>query len=443
MDFTPHTQSDVDRMLGAVGLAEPDDLFAHIPASVRIQGALDLPEPLAETEVMDMVDALAAMNRPDLVSFAGGGIYDHFLPPVVRALTMRSEFVTAYTPYQAEVAQGVLQTLFEFQSMVAALTGMEVANASLYDGATAAVEALNMAVAATRRSVIWVSRGLSPRIREALVTLAGARDIEIIDHPMVGGKTVWDEEAPEPAALMFGQPNYLGVVESYADVVTFAKERGALSIASIDPMTMGLLHRPGEAGCDIAVAEGQSLGNPMSFGGPLVGLLATNLDHVRRIPGRLIGKTFDADGRTAYAMTLRTREQDIRREKASSNICTNQTLNAIGSAVAMAWLGPEGLRDVGEQSAQKAHYLARRLTQLSGVQLANDAAFVREFAVLLPIEPEDAIEAMADHGFLAGIPLSKDYPELPGGLLIAVTEKRTKAELDAYTEALGEVLSNG
>ena len=275
------------------------------------------------------------------------------------------------------------------------------------------------------------------------MTLEGGRDIEIIEHPMVGGKTVWDKEAPEPAALMFGQPNYLGVVESYAEVVALAKDRGALSIASIDPMTMGLLRRPGEAGCDIAVAEGQSLGNPMSFGGPLVGLLATNLDQVRRIPGRLIGKTSDADGRTAYAMTLRTREQDIRREKASSNICTNQTLNAIGSAVAMAWLGPEGLRDVGEQSAQKSHYLARRLTQLPGVQLANDAAFVREFTVLLPIEPEDAIVAMADHGFLAGIPLSKDYPELPGGMLIAVTEKRTKAELDAYTEALGEVVSDG
>jgi glycine dehydrogenase subunit 1 len=442
MDFTPHTDADIALVLERLGLNEPADLFSHIPERVRLTGPLSLPKPLAEAEVMRLVDGYAATNR-SLVCFAGGGVYDHFLPPVVRALTMRSEFVTAYTPYQAEVSQGVLQALYEYQSMVCALTGMEVANASLYDGATAAVEAVNMAVAATKRSVIWVSRALSPRTRETLRTFEEARGIEVVEHPVVGGRTAWDTEAYEPAALVFGQPNYLGVIEEYDTAVDEARRHGALAIAAVDPMTLGLLRTPGDAGCNIAVGEGQSFGNPMSYGGPLVGLLATTLKQVRRIPGRLVGQTVDADGRTAYAMTLRTREQDIRREKASSNICTNQSLNAVAAAIHLAWLGPEGLAETAMQSAQKAHYLAKQLAQLPGVQLANDADFVREFAVLLPIEPEDAILAMGDRGYLAGIPLSSDYPELPGGLLVAVTEQRTREELDGYVAALREVIAGG
>ncbi len=443
MDFTPHTDADVTRMLGSIGLETPDDLFAHLPAAVRLTADLDIPEPLAEIDVMAMVDGYGKQNRSDLVCFAGGGIYDHMLPPVVRALTMRPEFVTAYTPYQAEASQGVLQTLYEYQSMVAAVTGMEVANASLYDGATAAVEALNVAVVARRRPAVWVSRGVSPRIRETLATFSRAEGIELVEHPLVAGRTAWAADAtPEPAALMFGQPNYLGVIEDYDAAVGLAHDRGAMAITSVDPMTLGVLRTPGAAGCDIVVAEGQPFGNPMSFGGPLVGLFAARLADVRRIPGRIVGRTADKDGQVAFAMTLRTREQDIRRAKASSNICTNQTLNAIGAAIHLAWLGPDGLAEVGEQAAQKAHYLARRLRQLPGLQLANDGAFVREFAVLLPIDPEEAVLAMAEHGFLAGIPLSTDYPELPGGLLVAVTEQRTKDQLDGYVAALGEVLSS-
>ncbi len=441
MDFTPHTDADVDRLLAAVGLAEPADLFAHLPASVRVDDELDLPAPLAEAEVMALVDGLAAKNRSGLVCFAGGGVYDHHIPPVVRSLTMRPEFVTAYTPYQAEASQGVLQALYEYQSMICEITGMEVANASLYDGATAAVEAMNMAIAATKRDTVWVSRALSPRIREALATFA-AVGVRIVEHPVVGGRTAWAVDAgPEPAAVMFGQPNYLGVVEDYDAAVALAHDAGALAIARVDPMTLGVLRRPGDAGCDVVVAEGQPLGNPMSYGGPVVGIFAARLDLVRRIPGRLVGRTVDADGRIAYAMTLRTREQDIRREKASSNICTNQTLNAIASAVHLGWLGPAGLAAVGEHSAHKARYLADRLDQLPGVQLANDAAFVREFAVLLPLDPQEAVLAMADRGFLAGIPLSGDYPDLPGGLLVAVTERRTRDELDAYADAMKEVVA--
>ncbi len=444
MDFTPHTSADVDRMLASLGLSEPADLFAHLPEEVRLARPLEVPPPLSEPEVMALVAGYGAKNRRGLVCFAGGGIYDHHLPPVVRALTMRPEFVTAYTPYQAEASQGVLQALYEFQSMVCDITGMEVANASLYDGATAAVEAMNLAVAATRRNAVWVSRGLNPRTREALATFATAESIEIVEHPTVGGRTAWAADAaPEPAALIFGQPNYLGVIEDYADAVDTAHDLGALAVAAVDPMTLGVLRTPGSAGCDLVVAEGQPLGNPMSFGGPVVGLFAATLDLVRRIPGRLVGRTVDADGRPAYVMTLRTREQDIRRERASSNICTNQSLNAIAAAVQLAWLGPGGLAEVGFQSAHKARYLAKRLGQLPGVRLANDAAFVREFAVLLPIDPERAVAAMAARGFLAGIPLSGDYPELPGGLLVSVTERRTKAEMDGYADALKEVLADG
>jgi glycine dehydrogenase subunit 1 len=443
MDFTPHTDADVHAMLATLGLSEPDDLFAHLPAEVRVTGDLGLPDPLSELELMRHIDDLGARNTPGLVCFAGGGIYDHHLPPVVRALTLRPEFVTSYTPYQAEVSQGVLQALFEYQSMIAAITGLPVANASLYDGASAGLEAVNLAVGHTGRKGVWISRGLHPHTREIIATFARARELQIVEHPMVGGRTAWAPDAgPEPAAVVFSQPNHLGVIEDYDAAVTLAHGAGALAIAEVDPMLLGVLRSPGAAGCDIAFAEGQPLGNPMSFGGPVVGLFATTMELLRRIPGRLVGHTFDHEGRPAYTLTLRTREQDIRREKASSNICTNQTLNAIGAAVHLAWLGPNGLTEVGRQSMQKARYLASRVTEIRGVKLAVEAPFGREFPLLLPIDPHDAVAAMAERGFLAGIPLSGDYPELPGGLLVAVTEKRTRHQLDSYVEALEKVVSD-
>ena len=444
MDFTPHTESDVAMMLERVGLREPADLFAHIPSGALLDHGPGLPDPLSELELMQMVDALGRRNRSELTCFAGGGYYDHYLPPVVTALTMRPEFVTAYTPYQPEVSQGVLQALFEFQSMVCEITGMDVANASLYDGATSAVEAVNLAVAATGRNAVWVSQGVHPTTRETIATFAAARGIETVEHELVDGQTVWDELAqPAPAAVIVAQPNYLGVVEDYDRAAAVAHTAGALAVASVDPMTLGLLRNPGSAGFDLVVAEGQPLGNALSFGGPVVGLFATAAQHVRRIPGRLVGKTVDRDGNTAYVLTLRAREQDIRRAKASSNICTNQSLNALATAIHLAWLGPQGLREVGELSAQKAHYLAGRLLELPGIDRANEGRFVREFAVNLPIDPERMISAMADRGFLAGISLSGDYPGLPQGLLVAVTEKRSKGELDAYVTAMKEVLAHG
>ena len=444
MDFTPHTPADIDRMLATLGLGSSAELFSHLPPAVILARPLDLPGPLAEAEVLKHLGALAARNRADLACFAGGGIYDHYLPPVVRALTMRPEFVTSYTPYQSEVSQGVLQALFEYQSMVAAITGLPIANASLYDGATAALEAANMAVGATGRRGLWVSRGLAPQARRVLATFARARSLEVVEHDLADGRTAWNpDEVPEPAVVMFAQPNYLGVVEDYDAAVALARQTGALAAASIDPMLLGVLRSPGAAGCDIAFGEGQALGTPLSFGGPGLGLLATSADLMRRIPGRLVGRTHDEAGRVAYTLTLRTREQDIRREKASSNICTNEGLNALAAAVHLAWLGPEGLAETGRQSLQKAHYLAERLGALSGVRLAVGAPFAREFPVVLPVDPRMVLTAMAERGFLAGIALSADYPELPNALLVAVTEQRSRGELDRYAAALAEVVGRG
>ena len=441
MDFTPHTTADVERMLGTLGLRHPDDLFAHIPARLRTVPDAGLPAPLSEPEVMAHIAGLGQRVASDLVCFAGGGVYDHHLPPVVRALTLRPEFVTSYTPYQSEVAQGVLQALWEYQSMIAEITGLPVANASLYDGSSSGIEAVNLAVAETGRTTVWVSRGVDPRTREILETFGTARDVAIVEHPLLNGRTVWAaESAPPPAAVVFSQPNYLGVIEDYAEPVRLAHSLGALAVASFDPMLLGILRSPGDAGCDIAFAEGQPLGNPMSFGGPILGVFATTKALMRRIPGRLVGRTIDAAGRTAYTLTLRTREQDIRREKASSNICTNQSLNAIAAAVHLAWLGPEGLVEVGRQSTAKAHFLAGLLADLPGVSLPIGAAFGREFPILLEDDPDAVVAAMAERGFLAGIPLPGDFPEFPGGLLIAVTERRTRAQLEGYAQALGEVM---
>ncbi len=443
MDFTPHTPADVERMLATLGLGSCADLFSHLPEAARLRRPLDLPGPLAEGEVMRRLEALAGNDRADLVCFAGGGIYDHYLPPVVRALTMRPEFVTSYTPYQSEVSQGVLQALFEYQSMVAAITGLPVANASLYDGATAALEAANLAVGATGRRGLWVSRGLAPQARRVLATFARARGLELVEHALADGRTAWDSTAaPEPAVVMFAQPNYLGIVEDYGAAVALARSTGALAAASVDPMLLGVLRSPGSAGCDIAFGEGQPLGSPLSFGGPGLGIMATSAALMRRIPGRLVGRTHDEQGRTGYTLTLRTREQDIRREKASSNICTNEGLNALAAAVHLAWLGPGGLAETGRQSVQRAHYLADRLGSVGRVRLAVPAPFAREFPLLLPVDPQRVIRAMAERGYLAGIDLCTDYPEFPNALLVAVTEQRTRQELDGYTAALAEAVAD-
>ena len=451
-------------MLEFLGLSSLDQLFAVVPEALRLvarpggQGGrfLDLADGLSEPDVAAELERLADANLPctgrgvarrrGLVCFAGAGAYDHELPEAVRALSSRSEYVTAYTPYQAEVAQGVLQALFEYQTMIARLTGLEVANASLYDGASACVEAANLAAAVTGRAAVWLSAGVHPHWRATMATFSAGSGIELVEAGLDDGVTAWaPAPAEQPAALVVQYPNYLGCLEDLDAARRVADQLGALLVVAFDPVAAGLLRPPGSRGADVVVGEGQPFGTPLSFGGPYLGLFACRQQHVRRLPGRLVGETVDVEGRRAYVSTLRTREQDIRREKASSNVCTNQTLIAVACAVQLAWLGTSGLREVALRCARATRYTRESLLAIDGVEPLVGAATVREFSVQLPTDPVTVVERMVDEGFLAGVALgggvgSDDARHYGDGLLVAATERRTRDEIDAYAAALQKVL---
>jgi glycine dehydrogenase subunit 1 len=438
--FAPHTPDDIDAMLATIGVDDLDSLFAQIPASLRLDRSLDLPAGVSELEIVRDMAGLAGRNRSvdELVCFAGAGAYDHYVPSVVWALAGRSEFYTSYTPYQAELSQGVLQALFEFQSMICELTALEVSNASLYDGATALVEAVNMCRTAGRTRVL-VAGGVDPRYVDTLRTYGRGAGYhpEVLAAPTgVGGIPSVDADV---ACLVVQHPNVFGCLEDVRAFATAAGAGGARLIQVFDPMTLGVLAPPGELGVDVAVAEGQPLGSHLNFGGPNLGLLAARLGDVRRMPGRIVGETVDVDDRVGYVLTLQAREQHIRREKATSNICTNQTLMALAATIYLAWLGPEGLREIGEACAAKAAYAFGRLTELPGVTaLFPEVPFFREFAVRLPRPADEVRDALIDRGFLAGVPA----PGYDDALLVALTERRTRAEIDALVQAMGEVLSS-
>ena len=448
-DYLPHTDDEVEAMLAFLGLTSLDDLFAHIPAAVRLAaGAMGLPEGRSEPDVADEFAQFTRANRAtasQLVCFAGGGAYDHEVPSVVRALASRSEFVTAYTPYQPEVAQGVLQTLFEYQTLVSRLSGLPVANASLYDGATALVEALNLAGGATHRSTMVVSAGVHPHWRAVVRTFARGTGHRVVEAPLVDGVTDWSgADVDEAAAVVVAYPNYLGVIEDMAAARANATRLGGLFVVAGDPVAAGVLRTAGGWGADVFVGEGQPFGTALSFGGPYLGLFAVASEHVRRLPGRIVGETVDTNGRRAFVTTLRAREQDIRREKATSNVCTNQTLMAVTAAIQLGWLGTAGLRQVAVASATGAHALFDALTAVEGVTPLVTAPFFREFAIRLPRPADEVIATMASDGILAGLSVAA----LTGGpdlsvegdpsnvLLVAVTERRTQLELDAYVDAL-------
>ncbi|HEX2273011.1 MAG TPA: aminomethyl-transferring glycine dehydrogenase subunit GcvPA [Acidimicrobiales bacterium] len=441
--FVPHTDEEVASMLADLGLSSVDELFSAVPEALRLTGGLDLPPGLSEPDVATRVERVAGANRragPDLVCFAGAGAYDHDVPSVVRRVAFRSEFVTAYTPYQPEVAQGVLQALFEYQTVICRLFGMEVANASLYDGSSACVEAANLAVAATGRSTVWVSRGVHPHWRAVMATFAAGSGHDLVDVPLADGTTAWPDGG-EPAALLVQYPNYLGCIEDLAAAADTARRTGALLLVAADPVAAGLLRSPGSYRADVVVGEGQPFGTPLSFGGPYLGLFTCRQEHVRRLPGRLVGETVDVDGRRAYVTTLRTREQDIRREKASSNVCTNQTLIAVACVVHLAWLGTGGLRELALRCARGTRYAREAVLAIEGVEPLARAPVLREFAVRLPVPGEVVVERMAEEGFLAGVPLGVEYTAGDGGgLLVAVTERRTREEIDAYAAALEKVV---
>ena len=442
-DYAPHTAADIATMLEVLGHEHLDDLFAHIPDRLRPSRPLDLPLGRSEDEVVGTLARLAARNRTDLVCFAGGGAYDHYVPAVVDAVLQRGELLTSYTPYQPEVSQGVLQTLFEFQTMICELTGMPIANASLYDGASAVAEAAAMACAATRRSRLAVSAAVDGPTRRLLATYAHPhrRAIDDVDVDLGTGVTAVPQGLPDDlAAVVVSQPNAFGVVEDVRAHAEAAHAAGALLIVKLEPTAVGLLATPGSQGADIVVGDGQPLGQGLQFGGPTVGFLACAAEHARRLPGRVVGQTVDATGQRGYVMTLRTREQDIRRERATSNICTNQTLCAVAATVYMSWLGPQGLRELAVGCLQRARATAEHLEKVDGVEVAFTGPYLKEFAVRLPSADVHAVVGgLCDEGYLVG-PIVDD-PAGDGQLvMIAATERRTAADITGLTSALDRIL---
>jgi glycine dehydrogenase subunit 1 len=446
--YIPHTDDEVASMLAFLGLSTVDELFEVVPEALKLHRALELADGASEPDVLATMEGYADRNRARsdrLVCFAGGGAYDHEIPSVTTALAGRSEFVTSYTPYQPEVAQGVLQAIFEYQTMVARLAGLPVANASLYDGGSAAVEAVNLGVAASGRNTVWVSAGIHPHWRQMLATCAGGTGHHIRTIPLADGVTAWPDPDADvgdpPGVVMVGYPNYLGCLENIGQARALCDRTGALLVVGADPVAAGLLKSAGEWGADVMVGEGQVFGTGLGFGGPYLGLFACAAAHVRRLPGRLVGETVDVEGRRAYVTTLRAREQDIRREKATSNVCTNQTLMAVTAAIQLGWLGTSGLVEVARRCAQATRYARGQLLALDHVTPFVDAPVVREFAIRLPIPAELVVERMADAGFLAGIPLGGDMDGGEHGLLVAVTERRTRDEIDAYVTAMDKAVA--
>jgi glycine dehydrogenase subunit 1 len=446
--YIPHTDDEIEQMLGFLGLTSLGQLFDAVPEALRLQRGLELADGAGEPDVLAHLDGYADANRARsdrLLCFAGGGAYDHAVPAVTSALAGRSEFVTSYTPYQPEVAQGVLQAVFEFQTMVARLAGLPVANASLYDGASALVEAVNLGVAASGRNLVWVSRGIHPHWRQMLATCAAGTGHRLETIGLVDGQTRWPDDPPaaddHPGVVVVGLPNYLGCLEDLAAARALCDRTGALLVVAADLVSTGVLKSPGEWGADVVVGEGQPFGTALGFGGPYLGLFACAQAHVRRLPGRLVGETVDVEGRQAYVTTLRAREQDIRREKATSNVCTNQTLMAVTAAVQLGWLGTSGLAELATRCARASRYTRDALLGIDGVTPYASAPTVREFAVTTRVDADTVVERMADAGFLAGIALGHEYDGGEHGLLIAVTERRTRQEIDEYVDAFGKAVA--
>ncbi len=446
MPYIANTLEDQRAMLEAIGIGTLDELFDAIPSELRLGRPLDIGPALTELELTQRMTALAAANRSagERVCFLGGGSYDHFIPAVVDTIGSRGEFYTSYTPYQPEASQGNLQVFFEYQTLITAITGMDVSNASLYDGASAAAEAVLMAVHATGRRRIVTAASVHPEYRQVLATYMEDLDLELVTVGTPEGVLDAGElEAVvdgETACVLLQHPNFFGCLEAVERIGEIAHAAGALFVVAVDPISLGLLKRPGDYGADIVVAEGQSLGSPMAFGGPYLGILACREQFVRRMPGRIAGETVDRRGRRCWVLTLQTREQHIRREKATSNICTNQGLFALRATVYLAALGPAGLREVAELCLQKSHYAAGRLAERGGWPLRFDRPFFKEFVVRAPGGNLDRrVQEGVDAGYFIGVPLGRWYPELSDALLVTVTEKRTRAEIDGLAELAGRL----
>jgi glycine dehydrogenase subunit 1 len=440
VSFTSLTDEDRAAMLAAIGVDSVADLFAEIPADVRLDRELRVDRALTEAELWAHLSELAARNSGtgSELSFLGAGIYDHYVPAVVDAVMQRGELLTAYTPYQPEMSQGTLQAIFEYQTAICELTGMDVSNASGYDGTTVAADACFVAKQTTGRTKVVLAESLNPQVRQVVRTFAPGFGLEVVEVPHTGGTT--DPErfgaaCADAACAIFPQPNFFGCLEPAPELAAAASATGALPIAHVDLMTLGVLEAPGAYGCALAIGEGQSAGNHMSFGGPHFGFLAARSDYIRKLPGRIVGETTDHDGRRGFVLTLQTREQHIRREKATSNITTNQTLLAVAGLIYLSWLGPEGLRDVGTACLSLAEHAKRRL----GLPLAFDRPTFQEFAVRLSRPAREVIRDARRLGVHPGYALGRDYGGMDDVLLVCLTEKRTPADIDRLAEVLRQV----
>ncbi len=446
MSYIPNTDDDRRIMLEKIGVKNIEELQKPIPSAIQMKSPLDLPAPLSEMELLREMEEISLKNKTELAIFAGGGVYDHFIPSALGTILSRPEFVTAYTPYQAEVAQGTLQVIYEFQTNICRLTGMDAANASMYDGASAAAEAVHLALAHTRRTKILISDTVSPLYRDVIKTYLSGLNIEIVVIPHNHGVTDLEQVRSaiddNTAALLMAQPNFFGLIEDIEPAADLIHKSGGLSIEAVDPIAAALLKTPAICGADIVVGEGQPLGIPLNFGGPLLGFFAVKKELIRLMPGRLAARTIDEEGKPGFVLTLQTREQHIRREKATSNICTNQALCATTATVYLALLGKEGLKKVALLCLDKTHRAAEKIASLPGFSAYFPGDFVRETVIRTPIPASQLIETMIDrYGILAGIDLGRFYPGMEHGLLVAATEKRTDAEIAAFARAMQEAAS--
>ena len=446
--YTSLTEDDLRVMLAEIGAASIDELFEAVPEGVRLGRRLDLPEGLSEQDVAAHLSELASRNvsAEDEITFLGAGMYDHYVPSMIDSILSRSEFLTPYTPYQPEISQGGLQVMFEYQTAISELTGLPVSNASVYEGPSAVGAAAYLARLANGRGDVVVSRGVHPHSRATLETLAPGYGQRVVEAPLRDGVT--DQAAlagligPDTAAVILQQPNFLGAVEDLEPLVAEAKAVGALVVCACDPLPLAILRPPGELGVDVAVGEGQTLGNRLDYGGPSFGFFAASQEHIRRMPGRIAGETRDVDGRRGFVLTLQTREQHIRREKATSNICTAQVLNALAGVVYLSWLGKRGAVELAELMLRRADYARRTLAAVPGVRTLHDQPIAREFAVALDAPVEAVIERCAAEGVNPGYALGREYPEYADGLLVAITERRSRADIDRLADVLGRAVAS-
>jgi glycine dehydrogenase subunit 1 len=446
--YLSNTTAEQRAMLDVIGAGSIEDLLARVPAQARLPRPLDLPAAAAEMDLIREMRALAAINADadGHTCFLGAGAYDHFVPGVINHMILRGEFFTAYTPYQPEASQGTLRTIYEYQTMIAELTGMDVANASIYDGGSSLAEAVLMAASVTGRNEVVLAAGVNPLYRHVTATYCDGPRVRLRTAAAPDGALDLDAaralvDGKKTAALVIQTPNFYGCLEDVAAAAEIAHAAGALLIVAADPVNLGVLEAPGRLGADIVVGEGQGLGVPMSYGGPNLGVFAAKKELVRRMPGRLVGATVDLDGQRGFVLTLQTREQHIRRAKATSNICTNVALCALMATIYLATLGKQGLVEVGELSAAKAHYAAERLAAIPGVSLRFPAPFFKEFTLKLPVAPDRVAGRLLRQRILAGVPLKRFDRALGDCLLVAVTEKRTRAEIDAFADALAKAVA--